>query len=202
LKTGFAFLVLALAAAIPCLASPFYEGSDTACFYPVSDTTCTLVSTKSTLGVNLAGKPLISYSPDVVDFTAPETGGTVELGAFHVATSLLAIEDGTFDLQVTFSLPGGGGQTYTASTFGLVVLGLLGAEVSFQQPVTQLYRYPGGAFDLTLPDSPILIGNGKTVILDATITPVPEPASLPVVAGGLLVLGFALTRRNVKLARS
>jgi hypothetical protein len=70
----------------------------------------------------------------------------------------------------------------------------LGAEVSFSQPTTQTFSYAGGSFDVTLPSTPILIGAGDTVPLDATITTTPEPASVATVLGGLMLLGIIVLR--------
>ena len=195
MNKGYTFLLLAAATVLPCFGSSFYIGTDTACFFPTSQTTCTLTSGESDLGSTLKGNPLLSYTPNG-GFNAPDTGGTVELGSFKVNDALLGFESGTFDLNVMFTEPGSVGNTYTAKTLGLVVLGSLGAEITFQDPVTQLFTYPGGAFDVSLPSSPILIGAGKTVTLDAIITPVPEPASLGIVCVPLMLLGLALYRRG------
>lgn len=176
---------------------PFYVGSDTACFYSSPATTCSEVSTTTGIGFDLQGDPLLTYTPQ--GFSASASGGTVALGLFSVAPTFGGFEDGTFDLDVTFTAPGGGGNSYTAQTAGIVFLTAGGAEVSFDQPTTEVYSYPGGSFELSLPTSPILIGNGQTVALDAVITSlasVPEPATLPIMAFGLLVIGFVMYRRR------
>jgi hypothetical protein len=149
---------------------------------------CTLEPTTTSLGFTLSGNPLLSYTPDA-SFGAPETGGTVELGNFYVDPALLGGEVGTFDLDILFTDPSVGDQTYTAKTAGLVIFGILGAEVTFNDPTTQLFSYPGGAFDVSLPDTPIFIKAGNTVALDAVITPVPEPASIAGLLSGLMLVG-------------
>lgn len=196
MRKGFSFVVLVLFAAAPMFASSFYQGSDTACFNPGFSTGCTLLSTPTGIGLNLAGNHILTYTPDTADFTAPNTGGDVQLGTFFVTPSLLGADGGTFDINILFSQPGGGGNTYTATTLGLVIFGALGAEVTFQQPTTQLYSYPGGMFDVSLPSSPILIGSGQTVALDAFISPVPEPRLFGFLACGLLLIGFVAYRRR------
>ncbi len=201
MKIGLALLLMSVGAALPSLASSFYIGSDTACFFPLSQSSCTLTSAQSSLGVNLSGNPILFYTPNA-GFSAPDTGGSVELGTFNVSQSLLGVEGGTFDVNVAFTAPGGGGNTYVASTLGLVIFGQLGAEVTFKQPTTQLYTYPGGAFEVSLPTSPILIGAGSRVTLDAVITPVPEPASIAVVGGLLLLAAVFFRRSQERRARS
>lgn len=191
----FAFSLLAAGLTFPCLGNPFYVGSDTACFFDSSESTCTLSSGQTGIGSNLLGNPILLYTPDS-GFSASATGGSVELGNFFVTPSLLGAEGGTFDVNVSFTEPGGGGQIYTAKTLGLVVFGVLGAEVTFQNPVTQIFNYPGGSFDVTLPDTAILIGAGDTVALDATITPVPEPSSMATGVVGLMFLACVWYRRR------
>ncbi len=72
---------------------------------------------------------------------------------------------------------------------------------NLRHPITQVYTYPGGSFEVSLPSAQILIGNGKSVALDAVITPlsdpapVPEPASLAVIGVSALLLGMAFRRR-------
>jgi hypothetical protein len=198
LTKGFTFFLVAAVSALPALGSSFYIGADTACFYGSSDTSCTLSDAETSIGVNLSGNPILFYTPDS-GFNAPATGGSVELGSFSVADSLLGIEGGTFDLEITFSEPGGGGNTYTANTLGLVVLGQLGAEVTFEDPLSQVYSYPGGAFVVSLPSSPILIGAGDTVALDAVISPAPEPAWVGAIGSVLMLLVcIAVRRRSAK----
>jgi hypothetical protein len=180
---------------LPCLGSSFYIGSDTACFYPASDSGCSLSSGETGLGVDLSGNTLLNYTPDS-GFSAPESGGSVELGTFSVVPALFGVEGGTFDLDISFSAPGGGDNTFVAKSLGLVVVGALGAEVTFKDPVTQVYNYPGGSFDVTLPSSPILIGAGDTVALDAVITTTPEPVSLASIGSALAFLGCICFRRK------
>ncbi len=199
MKTSFVLLSFALASALPSFGSSFYVGSDTACFYSFSDSTCPLTSGESTFGVTLSGNPLMSYTPDS-GFDAPATGGPIELGTFSVNEALLGVVGGNFDLNIEFTAPGGGGNTYSATELGLVVLGAGGAEVSFSDPLTQLYTYPGGEFEVTLPSGPILIGAGDQYTLDAVITPIastPEPASLASGGAALMLLACALWRRRI-----
>lgn len=186
------FSAVLLALGLPCFGSSFYAGSDTACFYGFKDSPCTPVNTATTTGLDLSGKPLLTYTPDA-SFGAPESGGEVELGNFFVTPTLLGADGANFILDITFTNPANGTQTFTATTLGLVILGQLGAEVTFSQPLTQEFDYAGGSFDVTLPQT-ILIGSGDTVPLDALITTTPEPASIATVLGGLMLLGIVVVR--------
>lgn len=202
LKKGFILFLSAAAFSLPSLAST-YSGSDTACFFGLAKSSCTLSSSKTTLGVSTNQSPL-SYTPDS-GFTAPIAGGIIDLGTFSVSKSLAGGEAGTFDIDVTFTAPAGaGGKTYSATTLGAVILGKGGVEISFDDPTTQLYTYPGGEFDLTLPSTTILIAAGKTDVLDGTITPLtvaaPEPAFLAAF-GGMLILFALRIRHNRAKAR-
>lgn len=185
--------VAVLALGLPCFGSSFYVGFDTACFYGFSASPCTPVNTPTTTGINLSGNPILTYTPDG-SFNAPEAGGPVELGNFFVTPSLLGVDGANFILDVSFTDPTNGDQVFNATTLGLVIFGQLGAEVSFSQPTTQTFSYAGGSFDVTLPSTPILIGAGDTVPLDATITTTPEPASVATVLGGLMLLGIIVLR--------
>ena len=187
--------VVVSALGLPCFGNSVYVGSDTACFYGFSASPCTPVNTETGIGSNLAGNPVLLYTPDS-SFNAPAGGGMVELGNFYVTPSLLGGDGGNFTLDISFTDPTDGTQTFTATTLGLVVLGQLGAEVTFSQPLTQAFDYAGGSFDVTLPKT-VLIGSGDTVPLDATITTIaaaPEPASVASVLGGLMLLGIVAVR--------
>ena len=204
MKTGWASLLFVVCA-VSALGDTTYVGSDSACFYS-SGTSCTLTGSESSIGSNLSGNPLLTYTPDS-SFSAPATGGSIELGMFSVTQSLFGYEGGTFDINIAFTQPGGGANDFSASTMGLVVFGAGGAEISFDAPLTQLYTYPGGSFEVSLPSAPILVGNGSSVALYAFITPggaldppnpaaVPEPASLATAGVPAMLLGLALWRRR------
>ena len=185
--------------AVSALGDGSFVGSDTACFYS-SGTSCSLTGSASSIGWSTSG-PLLTYTPDA-GFNAPAAGGSVELGIFSVTQSFLGYEGGTFDVNVAFTEPGGGGNDFSASTMGLVIFEAGGAEITFNDPVTQVYNYPGGSFEVTLPSSPIFVGNGSFAALDAVITPlsgtsdpVPEPTSLAFCIPAIL-LGLAFWRRT------
>jgi hypothetical protein len=186
-------LLLAVAFVLPCFGNTFYVGSDSACFYGFSDTSCALTNSESSLGIDLSGNPILSYTPDA-GFNAPEIGGVVDLGTFSVADALAGIEGGHFDVDVTFTEPGGGGKTYSATTLGLVLFGSLGAEITFADPIIQVYTYSGGSFDVSLPSSSILIGASESADLYAVITTVPEPSSLGTVGFSLMFMALAFSR--------
>lgn len=197
MKKGFILFLSAAALSLPSLAGTLYSGSDTACFNGLAKTNCTLSSSKTSLGLAVGGGPL-SYTPK--GFTN-DSGPIIDLGTFSVSKSLLGGEAGTFDIDIAFTEPGlTGGKTYSASTIGVVILGKGGVEITFDDPTTQLFTYPGGAFDLSLPSSTIFIAAGKSDVLDGTITPLtvsaPEPAYLAFF-GGLLIL-IALRIRNTR----
>jgi len=202
LKKGFKVFLISIIGALPSLGSSFYSGSDTACFYGSPKTSCTLSSSKSSFGLAIGGGPLF-FTPDS-GFSSPTiAGGVVDLGAFSVNKSLLGGEAGTFDIDVTFTAPAGaGGKKFTASTLGVIVLGKGGVEVTFDNPVTQVFTYPGGSFDLTLPGSTILIGAGQNYTLDGiiaecTTNPVAEPVPLATVGLSLVLIAFVARRRVV-----
>lgn len=168
-----------------------------ACFYGVFGSSCTATSAKSTLGTGTSGAPL-SFTP-TIGFSAPESGGTIDLGTFAVKSEALAGDAGTFDIVISFTAPAGsGGQTYSATTLGAVALGAGGAEITFSQPTSQLYTYNGGSFTVSLPSSTILIGAGSSAELDGTITPsvvpTPEPATAGVAGMALAVLALGVRR--------
>lgn len=196
MKKGFILFLSAAAFSLPSLATT-YTGSDAACFFAVGKSSCTLSSSKTSLGVAVGGGPL-SYTP--ASFKN-DLGPIIDLGTFSVAKSLVGAEAGTFDIDITFTDPAvSGSKTYSATTLGVVVLGKGGVEITFDDPTTQLFTYPGGAFDLSLPSSTILIAAGKTDVLDGTITPLtvgaPEPKFL---AGfGAVLILFALRIRNAR----
>ena len=200
MKTAWASLLFVVCA-VSALGDTTYVGSDSACFYS-SGSSCALTDGESSIGSNLSGNPLLTYTPDA-SFSAPAAGGSIELGMFSVTQSLFGYEGGTFDINITFTQPGGGANDFSASTMGLVVFGAGGAEISFDAPLTQVYTYPGGSFEVSLPSAPILVGNGSSVALDAFITPggdppaaVPEPASLATAGVPAMLLGLAFWRRR------
>ena len=197
MKKGFKLFSLAVISVLPSLAASTYAGSDTACFYGIFGSSCTLTSSKSSIGTGTNG-PLLSYTPG--SFTAPASGGIVDLGTFNVNRELAAGEAGTFDIDVTFTAPvGSGGQTYSATTLGAVLFGAGGVEITFEDPTSQIYTYPGGSFELSLPSSTILIGAGYSQDLCASITPLtsaPEPVSAGLVGGALTLLAVIRPRRR------
>jgi hypothetical protein len=202
LKRGFVFSVLALVLSLPCFGASFYVGSDSACFYPFGGSPCAPVSSETSIGLDLSGNPILFYTPDA-SFSAAETGGDVELGNFYVTPALLGAEGGNFTLDISFTDPANGNQTFSATTLGLVVFSLLGAEVTFDQPLTQAFNYPDGSFDVTLPRQ-VLIGAGDTMPLDATITTLtvtPEPASMPAILGGLMLFAVIVHSRMANRKR-
>ena len=202
MKKGFKIFLLVLTPTLPALAGSFYAGSDTACFYGLSKGNCPVSSSKTSLGVAVGGGPLF-FAPDS-GFSAPTiAGGTVDLGAFKVNKSLLGGEAGTFDIDVTFTAPAGaGGKEFVASTLGVVVLGKGGVEITFDHPTTQVFTYPSGSFDLSLPSSTILIGAGNSYTLDGIIaecstTSTPEPIPLAAIGLGLIAMALLARRRAV-----
>lgn len=198
MKHFFVFSLLAAAAAIPSFASTVYEGTDTACFYTIPASSCTETGSASGTGIDTNGGPLLTYTPDSTPFSSTG-GGEVTLGTFSVASTFAGGDAAAFDLDVTFTQPGNGQETYSAITLGTVVFAAGGAEITFNQPTTELFTTSGGSFDLTLPSAPILVGEGDTVNLNGWITPVtatPEPASLGTIAGGLMLLGIAVYRKR------
>lgn len=147
---GLLFSAVVLAVGLPCFGNSFYAGSDTACFYGVIESSCTPVSTQTGIGVDTSGNSLLTYTPDS-GFNAPESGGSVELGDFSVSPVFAGGEGGTFVLDISFTDPANGTQTFTATTLGAVLFGAGGAEVTFSDPTTQTFDYAGGSFDVTLP---------------------------------------------------
>jgi hypothetical protein len=199
LTKAFFFSAFVLALGLPCFADSFYVGSDTACFYSGSESSCTPSSGTTGIGLDTKGSPLLTYTPDS-GFTAPEAGGTVELGDFYVSPAFAGGEGGTFVVDVSFTDPADGDQTFTATTYGALLFFAGGAEVTFSQPTMQEFDYTGGSFEVTLPSKPILIGEGDTVALDAnitTLTATPEPASVATILGGLMLLGIAVVRSRM-----
>jgi hypothetical protein len=194
-RKSFLFILVAAAFAVPSFATT-YAGSDTACFYGIFSSTCTLESSETSIG---ATGPLLTYTPtSSFSISGP---GEVDLGTFAVNGSFANGELGTFDLAIDFTSPGGGSQSYTASTFGTVFFDNGFAEITFDAPTTQEYSYPGGSFDVSLPGGPIFIGVGDSSTLYATITAgttaTPEPSSIGLI-GTLMLVGVVLYGRRRK----
>lgn len=194
MKKGFIVLCFA-AASVPSFGSSIYQGYDTACFSYGSG--CTLTSSESGTGLDINSNSFLTYTPDSGFST---NGPTAALGTFSVSPALLGGDLGsTFDVEITFTAPAdSGGQEYTADASGYVVLDKYGnADITFNNPTTQVYD--GGAFEVSLPSSTIVVDPGSTFTLDATITPLtatPEPASVATFGAGLMLVGIAVFRRR------
>ena len=184
---------------LPSFGGSFFSGSDTACFYGSPNTSCTLSSSATSLGEGYLFGPPLWYTPNAAGFTAPATGGAIDLGTFSFNEDLFAIADGTFDIDLDFTAPSGaGGQTYTAEASGFVIFGYGGAEIDFNQPTDQTFDYAGGAFNVLLP-STVLIGAGCSQELYATITPEPVSAGAVGLGIGLLALTRARMRKRAQV---
>lgn len=189
----YAVLTLGLATFAPSLFATTYTGSDTACF----GKNCTAVSGQMSTG-------FIDKDLSFTTASFSRTGnGDVTLGTFKLG-SAPSIISSAFDLDVTFSAPTGATTTgdFDAWVAGIVICDQFGiATVTFSQPTTDVYNYPGGSFTLSLDQSSICLGPNGSANLTADVvgtSAAPEPMSMLLMGSGLGLLGLARFRKTVK----
>lgn len=195
-----AVLALGLATFVPSMFATTYTGSDKSCFGVGA---CSMVSGTTSYGLFNRDLTFTSSSFTQVG------NGDIKLGTFSLGTSP-SLFAGAFELDVTFSAPPGvnGSGAFDALLGGVVGFNEQGfAVISFLNPTTESFTYPGGNFSLSLDQTLITLCPGTSMNLTATLngtdgtlagTATPEPTSMLLLGGGLGLLGVVRFRRSAK----
>lgn len=139
-----------------------------------------------------------------------DTNGLVIFGTFTLGSDQGLYPADTFSLEVTFTSPVGSTPnpvTYSSTVSGAVTSSFGAAGVDFAFPA-QTIDYPDGSFTLTInsvnstdPGNVFVAANSR-VELTGTVTanaPTPEPGSVSLLSGGLLlVTGLAIRRAQLR----
>jgi hypothetical protein len=128
---------------------------------------------------------------------------TVTLGTFTAASSVPlgtgpSFTGSTFALNVSFTAPAGttpNPGVFTATLTGQLTQTSSGVVLQFSNaPLT--FTQGGQIFTLVLQPNSVVIGTQSNVPLTATLTAIPEPATLLLLGGGLAAIGSVLKRRR------
>jgi len=197
-----AVLATLLAVAPAKAALVTFTGSTTGSFNGGAFAT-TVVDNTSSADLTFSGTN-ISLPNFSVPGSTSITLGTFTLGS---GSSISGLDNDTFVLRVSFTAPSG--TTPSSNTFSADLDVNFSANpdslaITFNNPVTDFFTFPGGAFQLTVNNPGLLTqhseGNQR-VTLTGTISAVPEPSTWAMMIFGFFGVGLLAYRRKSGMLR-